>query len=283
MESHFWYSKSQRNGILFLFLMLFFVQFALHFVDFSDYEYLEDQNFTAIQAKIDSLKKTEKNSSRPGIYPFNPNFLTDFKAYKLGMSVEEIDRLLTYRRKGEFVNSPQEFQRVTKIHDSLLRQLSPHFKFPEWLNPKASNKKIFNIEKHSVKIRDINQATAEEIMSVKVVDLKMAKRIIAYRTFLQGFSSNEQLYEVYYLKKEVAELLLQFFQVIELPSIKKININKASFKELLQLPYLDYKLTKKIFQYRDENLLFENLQELKKIDSFPMEKFDRIALYLCAQ
>jgi hypothetical protein len=53
------------------------------------------------------------------LYPFNPNFITDFKGYKLGMSVQEID-LLEYRKGNKYVNSPKEFQAVTQVSDSLL-------------------------------------------------------------------------------------------------------------------------------------------------------------------
>ena len=132
-------------------------------------------------------------------------------------------------------------------------------------------------------VKDLNGATTEDLQSVSGVDLKMAKRIIAYRKLLQGYSSNEQLYEVYYLKKQTAKKILQQFTVSEPPKFKKLNINTASFKELLRTPYLDYHLTKKICQFRDQNDFFESLDELKKIDSFPIEKFDRIALYLSAE
>jgi competence ComEA-like helix-hairpin-helix protein len=69
---------------------------------------------------------------------------------------------------------------------------------------------------------------------------------------------------------------------LEIPNISKININNASFKEILRLPYIDYNLTQKIFNYRNENDQFIQIEDLKKIDSFPIEKFDRIALYLTA-
>ena len=88
---------------------------------------------------------------------------------------------------------------------------------------------------------------------------------------------------MYYLNKEIGDQILKRFQVIEKPLIQKIDINSASFKETLKTPYIDYKLTKKICNYRDENIHFNDLEELKKIDSFPIEKFDRIALYLSAQ
>lgn len=283
IESHFWYTKSQRNGILFLFVILFSVQLALYFIDFSSNEDLNDQEFALIQLKVDSLKTIEKTAPKTKIYTFNPNYLSDFKAYQLGLTTEQIDRLFTYREKGKFVNSVAEFQEITGVNDSLSAIISPYFKFPKWIKKKASDKEIFKKEVLPSEVKDLNTATTEELQSVSGVDLKMAKRIIAYRKLLQGYSSNEQLYEVYYLKKQTARKILQYFTVSDPPKLKKLNINTASFKELLRTPYLDYHLTKKICQFRDQNDFFESLDELKKIDSFPIEKFDRIALYLSAE
>ena len=36
------------------------------------------------------------------IYPFNPNFISDYKGYKLGMSIQEIDRLHQYRAQNKY-------------------------------------------------------------------------------------------------------------------------------------------------------------------------------------
>ena len=283
IKSHFWYSKSQRNGILFLFVILFSVQLALSSVDFSAKNDFNDQEFALIQVKIDSLRNINKTSIKQEIYPFNPNYLTDFKAYQLGLSTGQIDRLFAFREKGKFVNSAEEFQIVSGVNDSLLQVISPYFKFPNWTKRKTSKKKKYTTEDLPKVVKDLNKATIEELESVKGVDLKLAKRIVAYRKLLQGYSTNEQLFEVYYLNKDTALRLLQYFEIKERPELKKININTASFKELLRTPYLDYHLTKKICQYRDQNDFFESLHELKKIDSFPIEKFDRIALYLSAE
>ena len=49
------------------------------------------------------------------------------------MSAEEINRLHAYRAKNKWVNSRKEFQRITKVSDSLLKQIAPYFKFPDWV------------------------------------------------------------------------------------------------------------------------------------------------------
>jgi DNA uptake protein ComE-like DNA-binding protein len=289
-ESHFWYNKRQRNGILFLVSILLLLQIILFFIDFStdENQQIDKEEFYAVQGKIDSLKRINNDSIAQRIYRFNPNFLTDFRAYQMGMSEQEIDRLLTFRKKNKYVNSPRAFQQVTGVSDSLLRMMSPLFKFPEWTQKNKHNqssKKALDQTQTSLpeKIEDLNHVTAKELSRINGVSDKLAKRIVAYRNKLQGFYEDDQLFEVYYLNKEIGDQILKSFQVIEKPLIQKIDINSASFKEILKTPYIDYKLTQRICNYRDENIQINDLEELKKIDSFPIEKFDRIALYLSAQ
>jgi len=294
IKSHFWYNNSQRNGILFLAILIISLQLVYFFVDFSE-EDSTDLNTTEIiefQQRIDSLKQLAIEKRKPKIYPFNPSFLTDYRGYKLGMSTEEIDRLLEHRAKGKYINSAKQFQQVTQINDSLLKTIEPYFKFPDWVlnkqNAKTNSFGVSSISRTQEKeesfiIKDINSATAEELKSVRGIGEKLSQRIVKYRNKLGGFLVNEQLYEVWYLDKEVADKVLERFIIITKPEIKKINVNTASFKEVLSIVYIDYELTKKIFNYRDEVAELQSLEELKKIDSFPIEKFDRIALYLEAK
>ncbi|MDJ0646200.1 MAG: helix-hairpin-helix domain-containing protein [Flavobacteriaceae bacterium] len=292
-ESHFWYNKRQRNGIFLLAAIIIALQHILFFADFSSDETIDinTHDVQKFEREIDSLNQVELQQRKPKIYPFNPSFITDFKGYQLGMSTEEIDRLLEYRSKGNYINSTKQFQQITGVSDSLLNELSPYFKFPDWVENKKRNDHNVSSTPNSKKeksvklnaIKDINLATAEELVAINGIGTKLAQRIISYRNRLGGYLINEQLYEVYYLDKEVADRVLEQFQVLRKPLISKININKASFKEVLAIAYLDYELTKKIFEYRDEVVELQSLEELKQIDGFPLEKFDRIALYLQAK
>ena len=283
-RSHFWYNKSQRNGILLLITIILIFQAIYIFVDFSNDEVIFEENeLSKYQDRIDSLKTIQKENNKSKIYPFNPNYITDFKGYQLGMSVDEIDNLINFRKTGKFVNSASEFQKVTQISDSLLAQISPYFKFPEWVSKSKSTKIEIQGKEAIVAVKDLNTATEKNLKEINGIGEKLAKRIIAYRKLLGGFTFDDQLYEVYYLDSVVADKVLINFKVIEKPNIDQININEASFKEILHLPYIDYNLTKKILNYREEIYEYKNMEELKKIDSFPLDKFDRIALYLTAE
>tara|TARA_B110000046_G_scaffold185987_1_gene231057 strand:- start:995 stop:1888 length:894 start_codon:yes stop_codon:yes gene_type:complete len=293
-KSHFWYNKSQRNGIFLLVLLILLLQTFIYTDVFSSGK-INDVNqpeLLAFQSQIDSLKAIEIENRKPKIYPFNPNYITDYKGEQLGMSLMEIDRLLAFRKTNKFVNSKNEFQKVTKVSDSLLDKISTYFKFPDWVvkrseqNAKSSitSTKVKNSYlKKTISTIDINKATAEDFKTISGIGPAFSERIIKYRSKLQGFSFESQINEVWGLDKEVVEKVVSIFKIIEKPTIKKVNVNTVTFKELLINPYIDYELCKKIFNYRDEVAELQDISELKNIDDFPLKLYDRIVLYLLAK
>ena len=127
IKSHFKFTKGQRNGIFLLIFIVILIQCIYTFVDFTSKEIEIDQTELAkFQNEIDSLKLVEIENSKPKIFPFNPNYITDYKGYTLGMSSDEIDRLLQYREQDKWINSSKQFQEVTKVSDSLLDEISPY-------------------------------------------------------------------------------------------------------------------------------------------------------------
>jgi hypothetical protein len=97
MKSHFYFSKKQRSGILLLIIIVVVIQCVYFFIDIPNEKVLRDSDTNkAFIAEIDSLKQIALEQQKPKIYPFNPNYITDYKGYTLGMSNEEIDRLLKF-------------------------------------------------------------------------------------------------------------------------------------------------------------------------------------------
>jgi len=292
-----YYTSRERVAVFGLLIVIILVQTFYYFLDFTEKNVFvnsKKEEILAFQKEIDSLKLIEIEKRKPKIYPFNPSFITDYKGYKLGMNIKEIDKLHAFRKKGKYINSVKQFQEVTGISDSLLSVISPYFKFPDWVVKKQSRKNSRTIESENSSSNpkekvfpdskiDLNLATSEQLQKIRGIGAKLAERILKYRKVLHGYSFDNQLYEVWYLDKEVADKVMEHFTVYTKPTINKINVNTATFKQVLHLPYIDYKLTKKIFNLRDELAEIQSLEELKKIDSFPIDKFDRISLYLKAE
>ena len=287
IKSLFMFTSDQRKGIFALMLLIVVLQLAYFFVDFSvvpkDDE--QKQKWLSLQSEVDSLKNTSKNKSEK-IFLFNPNFITDYKGYKLGMSVAEIDRLLEFRKTNQFVNSADEFQKVTKISDSLLNVISPLFKFPDWVNNRKEKKEFEKFpskafaKKEKIILIDINQATKEDLIKIYGIGEAISLRILKQKEVLGGFVSMDQMSDVWGLSPEVIENLNSHFKIISLPEFKKIDVNNASLRELSQFYYFRYALAKEIITYRSMNGDFKNIEDLTKIKGFPVDKAKTIALYL---
>ena len=299
MQSHFKFNKQERSGIFFLLLLIVVLQIAYFAFRFFPIEttvtsFTED---VETQVKIDLLKANAIRKDTFSIYPFNPNFITDYKGYTLGMSIEEIDRLHAFRAKNKYANSREDFQQVTQVSDSLLHVIAPFFKFPEW----TKKSKQYSVSRKYTKddqsysspkeglaevttskrlLIDLNSATAEDLQSIYGIGEKLSARIIKFRDRLGGFLVDEQLYDVYGLEVEVVQRALKRFKVLNPPQIEKININTASVEMLTNLIYLQKDAAISIVNFRNSNGSINSFEELVKIENFPSEKIDRIALYL---
>ena len=280
MKSHFKFNRQEQSGILFLLFLILVLQ-CLYFFYKENPSYGNDNTVLVDkeqQSLIDSLKLQIKAKDNSTVYRFNPNFISDYKGYTLGMSVEEIDRLHRFRAQGKFVNSGKEFQEITKISDSLLAALEDSFRFPEWKQNRKA--KQVGYKKSSLEHLDINLATAEDFRKVNGIGATLSKRIVKFRDKLGGFLDKEQLYDVYGLDKTVADRAMERFEVKSPPKIEKININEASVQDLSALLYISYDLAESIIAYRSIHGNYTSLRELENVVGFPATKLHRIALYL---
>ncbi|ALJ04643.1 competence protein ComEA [Pseudalgibacter alginicilyticus] len=286
MKSYVTFSREQRYGIFLLITLIIVFQCLYFFIERRPNKILvQNESFHQFQKEIDSLRAIEMERRIPKIYPFNPNFITDYKGASLGMSNEEIDRLLAFRNKDNWINSTKQFQEVTGVSDSLLELISPHFKFPEWVaNSKKSTSfsyKDSNKPKTFAQKRDLNTATAQQLESVNGVGPYFSERIIRLRnTFVGGFIADVQLQDVYGLTPQVIEKITKEFTVKTPRNIQKINLNKATKEELVTIQHIDYNLAHYIIEYRQLREGFKSLEELRKVKDFPINKIEIIELYL---
>jgi len=293
-KSHFKFNKQERSGIFFLLLFIILLQIGYFLCkSLSADDHVDGLRVdTEMQVKIDLLKEKALRKDSVKIFPFNPNFISDYKGYALGMSVEEIDRLHKFRGTEKYVNSPEEFQQVTQVSDSFLKTMAPYFKFPEWTQKGNKQSKV-NSKEFSRRDRnpspagklvgdylDLNTATAEDLKSINGIGDKLSVRIIKFRDRLGGFFVVEQLYDVYGLEPDVADRTLKRFKLLTKPDIEKIDLNATSVDELAQLVYFRYKVARDIVAYREANGRIVSLNELTHIEDFPADKIERIALYL---
>ncbi len=292
LKSHFTFNKQQRSGIFLMVSLIIALLCTYWYVDFSNDEAIDvsSEEIVSLQREIDSLRNVAIERKKPKIYPFNPNFITDYKGYVLGMSNQEIDRLHLYRREGKWINSGRDFQEVTGVSDSLLAKLAPYFKFPEWVNqPRPQNRKMasaaekgFVAKPYGQKI-DLNTATPSQLQQVSGIGEALSRRIVEYREKLGGFSDGSQLYEVYGLTPPVIERTLNLFAVKTPKPIAKINVNTASASDIATVPGISFEMAKKIWEFRRLREKLDSIGELAKIEGISERKLRLIQLYLSVE
>jgi len=281
------FTKQQRSGIFLLLLLIVIFQCVYFFIDFSSEELdLNTSQIAKFQAEVEVLRLAKLEDSKPKIYPFNPNYITDYKGYTLGMSSEEINSLHSFRSTNKWVNSAKEFQKVTKVSDSLLAEISPYFKFPDWVTnpkPKATYSNSFSNNskpKTFAQKQDLNTASAAQLKRVYGIGEKLSERIVNYRTKSGGFIADVQLQEVYGLSPEVIERVRNEFTVKSAKPISKVNINTATLEQLVSIKYIDYEIAHAIIEQRTLREGFKSFDELTKVKDFPVKRSEIIKLYL---
>ena len=286
LKSHFVFTQKQRNGIFLLVILILVFQCFYVFVSFSSEDIsVDSKEIQLFQNEIDSLKLVEIEKRKPKIYPFNPNFITDYKGYTLGMTSEEINRLLKFRAQDQWINSAKQFQQVTNVSDSVFNKISPYFKFPDWVtNPKpiqqyTKSYKTTSPKSEAEKI-DLNTATSIQLQKVYGIGEAFAERIIKYRTKQNGFVSIVELDEIYGLKPETITELKKSFSLKTPKKINRLDINLATKAELVTIRFIDYEIAHNIIEYRTLHEGFKSLDELTKVKDFPVKKIEIIKLYL---
>lgn len=285
MKFYTYFSRQQRLAVIVLSLVIILLQ--LSWVSYDplavDSFDIEPEIYLKFQKEVDSLVAEQRKSNSTKIHPFNPNYITDYKGYTLGMSSEEINRLHAYRAQNKWVNSTKEFQQVSKVSDSLLKSISPYFKFPDWI---TSSTKKFTPNAHSStksfeqKI-DLNKATAKQLQKVQGIGAFYSEQIIRLRdSFEGGFISDIQLQGVRGLTPEVIEKILKEFTVKTPRVIEKIDLNSATIEQLVGIEYIDYELAYEIIELRMLRDGYNAIEELTKVKGFPTEKLEIIKLYL---
>lgn len=95
---------------------------------------------------------------------------------------------------------------------------------------------------------DANAADTTLLQRIPGIGPHYARRIVAYRTALGGFTSAEQLAEIHDLPPGITA----WFRVSDADRqhVHRININRADFKAINAHPYMSYEQTRAIFALR---------------------------------
>lgn len=292
------FTSAQRKGIFALIILIVITQIG--WLLYSEYMFAYsvvnqgEMQWLAHQQGLDALKaKTDSASHK--VYPFNPNFISDYKAYTLGLTTAQADKIKAFRKQGQWIHSAADFKAVTGVSDSLLAVLSPYFKFPDWVKNKSAfaykdaapdeaksdrKESAFAAKPAVITKADINSATEEQLEKAYGIGPAFARKIIKKRTDLGAFVSMEQMAEFTEFSPEAVADLKKRFAIMGSPQVNRINVNTASLAQLARFPYFNRDIAKGIITRRSMDGRISNFDELLEIKPEILGKLKIIDLYL---
>ena len=248
-----------RNGFLVLFLLVWcLLSRQLWALNFS-----QTNEKMPVYAVIKSEKLTAKPLEIPLFFRLNINDV-DLKSLAI-LAVPDFlaRRWVKYLENGGSFKRVGDVKKLYGLTEPLYASISKYLYVKE---AEEKQRKSFLKEDRAFRCKtiDINEADSAQWESLYGIGPYLAKRIITFRESLCGFVSVEQVKETYGLRDSVFQSIKPCLTIEKI--VKPcISINYTNQEGLSKHPYVRYKLAKAIFLYRENNGLFQHIDELKKL------------------
>lgn len=129
------------------------------------------------------------------------------------------------------------------------------------------------------KILDLNKCDSAALESLPGLGPVLSARIVRYRNLLGGYADVSQLKEVYGLPEETFDLVSGRLKA-DPDDVRKININKADYRQLIRLPYFERYEVTAILKYRELKGKIEGIVELVENGVIDSGKVKKVKWYL---
>ncbi len=236
----------------------------------------------------DERERAERASKMPTVvlHPFDPNTADSATLCALGLRPWQVRNMLKYRRAGGRWKSAEDFRRLYGLSADEYERLRPYIvvdvpsalvqKSAEDLRRDSLRAAWHDAKFHEHTFVDINAADTTLLKRIPGIGSYYAQKICKYRERLGGFVCVEQIAEIDGLPKDFAS----WCAVSAEAPVRKLNVNRASFRDLLRHPYLDLEQVKLITNYRDQKGRITSLREFPFHELFPDSVLLRLEPYI---
>lgn len=283
-----YFSPSEKRGIFLLLMICLILHLLPHAYATWMMEPPKAEDTSLVNAFAASLQfekvedKAEHKLNRVAeLFRFNPNTLNEEGWQRLGVSAKSATSIRKYISKGGRFYQPQDLYKIYGLSRELVDTLIPYIDIPQKhiLNER---KFIHSPKQYPSKPIDINLADSASFESLPGIGPVLARRIVLFRDKLGGFYKVEQVGETFGLADSVFQKI-RSRMVYSHQSLKKININTATWEDLKSHPYIGYKKATAIMAYRKEHVSFSNVDDIMKIVMFSEEDYHKLKPYLAIE
>ena len=257
MKKYFSFTRNNKIGVVVLSILIVVLVVVLNVnfhrgvdsitvLDESSLNYFEFEKKDREFADQNRSSKKNNRKERSVLTDFNPN-KTDVKGWRrLGFSEKQAISIVKYHKNYGPFEKAEDLRNIYVISYEKYDELRPFMIF----EPIVTDSIVIKNQ-----LVEINGATQKELETIKGIGPVFSDRIIKYRNLLGGFFSKSQYTEIYGLKNESLNFLVQSTE-IDQNLIDKIKINSDSKSELKKHPYLNkWNLISAILSNRDKSKL----------------------------
>lgn len=126
---------------------------------------------------------------------------------------------------------------------------------------------------------ELNSADTLTLQLLHGIGPTYARRIVTYRERLGGFTSSEQLLEVYGFTPELLAHIAPYL-TLDSTSLRRLPINSIELKQLVRHPYIEYYQARDIISLRNRGTRFHTVDDLRAVPSMADSTLQRLLPYI---
>ncbi len=216
----------------------------------------------------------ELQEKKRELFVFDPNTISAAEWMKLGLSKGQASSVMRFREKGGQFKVRDDVKKLFVVTPELYEEWKPFIALPDELPKKESV-----VVSTAPKLVDINRSDSTDLVKLPGIGPVLAKRMIAYREKLGGYSNKQQLLEVYGIEQDAWTGFENRISV-DTNRITKISINTAQVSDFKRHPYFTPAVAQGIVNYRKQHGPFTTIAGIKGCLLVNEELYRKIVPYL---
>lgn len=254
VQDYFTFSRNERKGITILLVLVFLLAIANKTIFYFETPAKIDTQL--LNAELLSTKTTSsKENKHVSLFSFNPNTIDKTALDSLALPEPVKSNLIKYRAKGGHYNSAKDFKKMYGMTDSIYTAIESYVRIENEVALPGSvriNRPLFSF--------DPNTASDSIFLCLGITE-KQLRTIRNYQNKGGHFDRAADLLKIYSLSEAQKKELLPYIRIekAEQKALFKraviqeevIELNSSDSVELMKLPGIGTKLSKRIIKYRD--------------------------------
>lgn len=284
----FTFSSGERKGILSLVFMLIIicslkVITVLHhpvpvankypdwMKDTLAFEETNDNTFAKNESFAENFPSNDESAEQQKI--IDPNHASLEDMILAGFSLRVSRTIIHYREKGGRFKTTDDLKKIYGLTPEAIQSVSGNIR----INIDGSSQA--NPTRELPPRININLADTVLLEKLPGIGPVLARRIIRYRALLGGFSSAEQIKEVYGVTDSLFNHIGDRLEA-DSAHINRISLNSSDEKVLARHPYIGKYVAAGIVQYRAHHGKILNINELTTNGLIEKDRFNKVKFYL---